>query len=369
MLVGPAQHVERRGALEFVAGAFGLACRSRSRSRAGTAVTCSQASSARATYDANDSSVLASFEVAAQHALGVVGRLGGGHAQAAELATELGVLAHQPAEVHLEGVLVAVRALRDDALEADVGDLEACARVRAAVHVDRDRSVEVGQPLSRVPAWIVVGALLRLDERELAELDAGAGDRAAPERRGTHREPERVEFVGERVGARALDVDDDDALLRGEADPAAAEPLGQVRRPGAARHPRCVRTSWSRRPTPARCAARGRRCGRGARATRAAASPSGNCAVQVLVLQHLAELLRTPVGHQELQPRVVARCVGSRSRGTPTRRRPTPRSPRPDGRRRRAARRSADSSRARRRPTGRSRARRRGRRRRRTRRR
>ena len=44
----------------------------------------------------------------------------------------------------------------------------------------------------------------------------------------------------------------------------------------------------------------------------------GQRRVQVLVLQHLAELLRAPVGHQELHPRVVALTGGSRSRGRST---------------------------------------------------
>ena len=50
-----------------------------------------------------------------------------------------------------------------------------------------------------------------------------------------------------------------------------------------------------------------RRRGRAGRASAGAgAGPSGSSCVQVLVLQHLAELLRAPVGHEELHPRVVA---------------------------------------------------------------
>src|SRR5690349_2797244 len=124
---------------------------------------------------------LAAFEVTAQHPLAVVRRLGLGHLVAAELAAERGVHPEVAAEVHLEALDHLTGVVADHrALEADVGGLEPGAGVRAAVDVDRDRRVELRQPLLQVGVE-VLGVLLGLDDRELAELQPRAGHRAAPE--------------------------------------------------------------------------------------------------------------------------------------------------------------------------------------------
>src|SRR6476620_767595 len=79
------------------------------------------------------------LEVTAKHPFDVIGRLLCCHLQTPELATEFRLGAHLATEVHLECLLVAVRALLHHALEADICDLETRAGVRAAVHVDGDR--------------------------------------------------------------------------------------------------------------------------------------------------------------------------------------------------------------------------------------
>ena len=97
----------------------------------------------------------------------------------AQLAAEVGLQPGGAAEVHLEALdLVAVGVEHQLALEADVGDLGAGAGVRAAVDVDGDRRVEVGEPPLELGDE-VAGAVLGVDDRELAELDAGAGHRVA----------------------------------------------------------------------------------------------------------------------------------------------------------------------------------------------
>src|SRR3569833_3506551 len=93
--------------------------------------------------------VLPPIQVAPQHPPAVVRRLGLGHLVAAELAAERGVrTAEVAAQVYLEALdHLAGVVLDHRALEADVGGLEPGAAVRAAVDVDRDRCVELGQPL------------------------------------------------------------------------------------------------------------------------------------------------------------------------------------------------------------------------------
>ena len=69
---------------------------------------------------------------------------------------------------------------------------------------------------------------LGLGERQLAELGARARHRAAPERRGVEREPDRLGLGGERFRAGARHVEHDQVLHRRGADLAGAEALGQV---------------------------------------------------------------------------------------------------------------------------------------------
>ena len=200
-----------------------------------------------------------------------------------------------------------------------------------------NRAQELGQPLTLIVIGVsksgsrcsssvgsVSAALLGLDERQLAELDAGAGHRAAAERRRAHR-------AGRAPRARRRAPRRRSAGTSSTTSPAAA-----VRRDPARRRSRsassaslaqrraatCGRTSVVAPTANSAVVLRARRrCGRGAAGDAAAARAVGQRAVQVLRLEHLAELLRAPVGHQELQPGVVARAAGSRSRGRST---PTP---------------------------------------------
>ena len=154
-----------------------------------------------------------------------------------------------------------------------------------------NRAHEFGQPLTLMVIGVSksgsrllqllpdrLGAVLRLDERELAELDAGAGDRAAPERRRPHGRARARRARRRRSSVvRGRDVEHDDALLRGQ------------RAPGR-RRSRSASSASSRSAVPRRASGLrrradreqavvlllGRRCGRGARARRAAAAPSGS---------------------------------------------------------------------------------------------
>src|SRR6201996_8169170 len=86
------------------------------------------------------------------------------------------------AQVDLEPFhLLAVRPGDQRALQPDVRGLDAGAGVRAAVHVDRDRLVELGQPPLQL-ADQVDGARLGLHDGQLAELNAGARHRVPAER-------------------------------------------------------------------------------------------------------------------------------------------------------------------------------------------
>src|SRR5262249_57419431 len=84
--------------------------------------------------------------VVTQQALDEVGQRVRGDLEPAYLPAEPGVGAERPAQVHLEAFLT----VDDRALKPDVSELEPGARVRAAVHVDRDRCVEIWQPAAEL---------------------------------------------------------------------------------------------------------------------------------------------------------------------------------------------------------------------------
>src|SRR3990170_3282948 len=136
---------------------------------------------------------------AEDEALDVVGQVGRGDLESAHRAAEPGLVAalrgETAAEVHLEPWLLASVAVRQQlALETDVGGLDARAGGRASVHMqaDRLRHLDPGETLLEFEHRDRCG-LLGLDDRELAELEARAGDRGTPEEAGSGREAELVE--------------------------------------------------------------------------------------------------------------------------------------------------------------------------------
>ena len=185
-----------------------------------------------------------------------------------------------------------------------------------------NRAQEFGQPLTLIVIGVSksgsrrsssvpdrLGPALGLDHGQLAELDAGAGDGAAVELRSAGPTGRARRSPSTTVSAAsARHVEHDQALLGGGADPAAADRLGQLGQRGerGAAGPAGLGGGADREPAVA--PARSRRCGRGGPARLAGAGPSGSVALQVFLLQHLAELLGAPVGDQELQPGVVARA-------------------------------------------------------------
>ena len=145
-------------------------------------------------------------------------------------------------------------------------------------------------------------AVLGLDDRELAELDPGAGHRRpAPLARAAVR-PSSSTAADERLDAVGRDVEHDQLLVRRGAHPRASRAPRRGRRAAAsvrAGHPpddgETARRSSGRPP------ARGRRRGRRCPAAWPAARRRAACG-QVLLLEHLAELLHAPVGDEELEP-------------------------------------------------------------------
>src|SRR5262249_18396442 len=126
------------------------------------------------------------------------------------------------AEVDLEPLdVVAVSVRHELTLEPDVGDLDARAGVRAAVEVNRDRSVEFRNPLLELCDELS-GATLRLDDPELAELDARAcHGRPTPGAR-SRRQPEVLHGFDQGVDLGLVDVEDHELLVRRRADPGGA---------------------------------------------------------------------------------------------------------------------------------------------------
>src|SRR5271156_1707527 len=123
--------------------------------------------------------VLPLLDEVAYHPVDVVAELVAGDLVLAQFSAEPAVYAQAAAEVDLEALdRPAITVVDHLALESDVGDLDAGARVRAPVDVERDRHVEHGVDVSQ--ALLQVGHQ-RLcpdscfGERQLAELDTGAG--------------------------------------------------------------------------------------------------------------------------------------------------------------------------------------------------
>ena len=179
---------------------------------------------------------LALVQVAADHPLDVVGQLVGGDLEAAHLAAEAGVQARAPPpRCTWKPSTCSPSASGDQlALEPDVGDLDAGAGVGAAVDVDGDAARRSRAARCSSSSISVGAARLGLDDRELAELDAGAGHRAAPERRRAAPAGRARRSAGDqRLDLVLGDVEDEQLLLGGGPDPVAS------------RAPRRGRRAWS----------------------------------------------------------------------------------------------------------------------------
>src|ERR1700677_2487069 len=123
--------------------------------------------------------VLALFDEVAYHPVHVVAELITSDLVLAQLSAEPAVYAQAAAEVDLEALdRPAITAVDHLALAPDGGDLDAGARFRAPVDVDRDRHVELGVDVGQ--ALFQLGHQSQcpdscFGERQLAELDTGAG--------------------------------------------------------------------------------------------------------------------------------------------------------------------------------------------------
>src|SRR3954447_20319357 len=170
---------------------------------------------------------LTPLDVTPEPPLAVVGGLGLGHLVTPELAPERRLDAEVAAQVdlealhHLTGVVAHHRSL-----ESDVGGLEPGAAVGAAVDVDRYGLVEVRETLLQL-AVEVLGVLLGLDDRQLAELEPGAGHRAAAECAGPHLQVGSGELGHELLDLLVRHVENDKLLLRGCPDPPGAVAVGE----------------------------------------------------------------------------------------------------------------------------------------------
>ena len=113
------------------------------------------------------------------------------------------------------------------ALESDVGDLHASARVRAAVDVHSDGVVDVREHLVQLLDHLPRGGL-GLDDRELAVFDAGARDRVAAELAGLGVELEGAEPIDDVADLVLGNVEHEDLLERRQ--PNAVRAGGSARR-------------------------------------------------------------------------------------------------------------------------------------------
>ena len=252
-------------------------------------------------------------QVAAHQALDVVGQAGGGNLEAPHRAAQTGLgapVGGQPAaQVHLEtGHLLAVD--RDDlAFEADVRDLDAGAGVRAAVDGQGDASLEVGVRQASVELGRnSCRQLLGLHDRELAELQPGAGQGRAGEGARVGVEPQLPQACDGVIDSVSRHVQEQQVLQRGRAHPVRADPLSQV---GQAQQ------DVTAQPTDGRLGPHPEAAvlllvdadvvGVPTRLLRCRAIGQGT--PQVVVLEDLAEPLRPPLGHEELQPGLVAQAT------------------------------------------------------------
>src|SRR6202453_3312395 len=142
-----------------------------------SAAPCS--ASSRSCTSVKPFTVLALLDEVAHHPVDVVAELIAGDLVLAQFSAEPAVYAQAAAEVDLEALdRPAITVVDHLALESDVGDLDAGARVRATVDVDRDRHVELGVDVGQ--ALFQLGHQSQcpdscFGERQLAELDTGAG--------------------------------------------------------------------------------------------------------------------------------------------------------------------------------------------------
>ena len=196
-------------------------------------------------------------------------------------------------------------AVDDRALEADVTGLEAGAGVGAAVDVEGQRLGEVGQPPLEL-AVEVDGAHLGLDDGQLAELQPGACQRAATEDARPDPQVLGLEARDDLLHVLGGHVEQHEALLRRGRDAAAGETVGELRDAGELRATGAAGAGDGAdvvQPVALRVHADVVAVGRGRGRRR---RPVGERGLEVGALEHLAEALGPPVGHQELQPRVHA---------------------------------------------------------------
>ena len=159
--------------------------------------------------------------------LDVVGQLLGRHlAGRAACGRSRRRSAERAAEVHLEALDLLAGLVDQLALEADVGDLDAGARVGAAVDVDGDRLVEVGSRRSSSSIRCAARAFVST----IASLQNSMPVQAIVPRRnvlGRDVQAERLQPVDQRLDLVRGDVEHDQLLLDGQPDP--AQPAASAR--------------------------------------------------------------------------------------------------------------------------------------------
>ncbi|MCY1237033.1 hypothetical protein D9M72_497130 [compost metagenome] len=215
------------------------------------------------------------------------------------------------AQVDLEaGAGIAVGRWQHHALESDVRGLDAGAGVGAAVDVQRQglRQLaaldEVGESAFQLGHG-GCGGDLSFHDGQLAVFDAGAGDGAAAEHGRPGGEAQGVELGHQRFNLVLGDVQHNQLLVR-----SGAQAVGTAGFEGVCQlHQLCAGEAARNRGgadeelavllfVHAHVVARGGRLGCG--------GTVGQLVAEVFVLEDLAELLRAPVGHQELQA-----CLGA----------------------------------------------------------
>src|SRR6185437_7560273 len=144
----------------------------------------------------------------------------------AERARGTSVLANGPTNAELEGINQLAVLLDLLAFKTDIGDPVLAAAVGAAGDVQLDLLIEARKTVFHLADHPLCKSF-SFGNGKLAELGAGAGNRAAPERGDVHLEAKRIEFDDQSRSLLVGHVDDDDVLHDGGTKLAIAILIGE----------------------------------------------------------------------------------------------------------------------------------------------
>src|SRR5205807_1029854 len=172
------------------------------------------------------------FDEIAHHSVDVIAELIAGDLVLAQLSSKTAVRAQGAAQVHLkpfDGSAVAV--VDHLALEADIRNLNAGTRVRAAVDIDGDWHVQLGVDVFE-PTLELGHQHLRtpasVGEGQLAEFDPTAGHQVSAPMRRSRRQAKGVQARDQLLEFVVGHIEDDELLVGSEPRSVRFRPLHQV---------------------------------------------------------------------------------------------------------------------------------------------